>query len=132
MSDIQSSDSSKLCSLEGDGRPDLPLSLLDQLLVSEIVPLEAKIKSIESWQEELAEVRSPSAAQVELEKHLAAAKRLLLNELNRPSRLSSLVGRIRHWGERLALMSRRAHSKAVAPARILGTVATARSPVTGL
>jgi len=36
-------------------RHNLPLTLLDRLLGSAVVPLEAKLKAIESWRRELAD-----------------------------------------------------------------------------
>ena len=59
---------------------DLPLSLLDRLIESRIVSYEAKIKSIESWQRELADLQSDNPRTLDLEYRLALAKRALTRQ----------------------------------------------------
>jgi hypothetical protein len=52
---------------------NLPLSLLDRLLASEIVPLEAKLSAIESWRRELADAAPPDTMLDALSSRLAHA-----------------------------------------------------------
>jgi hypothetical protein len=71
---------------------DFPLSILARLLASEIVPLKAKIKAVESWRREVAEARSNAPGTCKLEKHLATASRFLKQQ-----RLKSMVLRALCW-----------------------------------
>jgi hypothetical protein len=52
---------------------DLPLSLLDRLLQSRIVPLQAKIEAVTRWQDELTEAASVDPLAIQLEQRLASA-----------------------------------------------------------
>jgi len=65
------------CKLANDAEFDLPPSILDRLLASEIVPLAAKIKAVESWRLEVAEAHSRNPNTLALQRRLAAASRLL-------------------------------------------------------
>jgi hypothetical protein len=60
---------------------DLPLPLLDRLLASRVVPLQAKINAIDRWRDELTEADSIDPRVRELENRLAMAYVLL----NKPS-----------------------------------------------
>ncbi len=71
---------------------DFPYSLLTRLLVSEIVPLQAKIKAIESWRHELAESRSFDPHARELQARLAIASRVL-----RTQRLKQVTMKTANW-----------------------------------
>jgi hypothetical protein len=73
---------------------DLPPVILERLLASRIVPLDAKLKAIESWRREVAESRDPQAR--ELERRLAAAYRSLqFQRLKAPA--SALAGWFGRW-----------------------------------
>ena len=52
---------------------DLPISLLDRLLASRIVPLQAKLEAIARWREELSEAASVEPRARQLQQHLAMA-----------------------------------------------------------
>jgi hypothetical protein len=65
---------------------DFPRPLLDRLLASEIVPLQAKIEAIRSWRGELAQAHSLDPRTRELQHCLAKAHWLL-----RRQRLTSAV-----------------------------------------
>lgn len=94
---------------EWDVEFDLPISLLDRLLVSRIVSLEAKIKSIESWQRELEEAHSRNPRTVELKRRLALARETLSRQpsdvaVGKTSRHSPL-GLLRRISERARRLS---------------------------
>ena len=55
----------------------LTLDLVDRLLASKIVPREAKLAAVESWQRELASMREKRRDCRRLERRLAAASRVL-------------------------------------------------------
>jgi hypothetical protein len=60
-----------------NGSAMLTPSLLDRLLASTLVPREAKVAAIESWQRELAQAPIRDALHRQLEQRLAEASRLL-------------------------------------------------------
>ena len=98
---------------------DLPVSVLDRLIKSRIVPREAKLKSIESWQRELAECSSNSRRTLELANRLALAKNYLVGRplcaaIERPFGLTARM--LRWWNtDRSELAS--AHAGRPAPRR---------------
>jgi len=98
---------------------DLPVSVLDRLIKSRIVPREAKLKSIESWQRELAECSSNSRRTLELANRLALAKNSLVGRplraaIERPFGLTARM--LRWWNtDRSELAS--AHAGRPAPRR---------------
>ena len=55
----------------------LTLDLVDRLLASTIVPREAKLAAVESWQREMASMRDKRQDCRRLERRLAAASRVL-------------------------------------------------------
>jgi hypothetical protein len=69
---------------------NLPLSLLDRLLKSTVVPLEAKIKAVERWRLEIAEAHSSAPAIRELRSRLAHARHFLELQRSAASDASSL------------------------------------------
>jgi hypothetical protein len=52
---------------------DLPISLLDRLLASRIVPLQAKLEAVARWRDELTEAASVEPRARQLQQHLAMA-----------------------------------------------------------
>jgi len=58
-------------------QPNLPLALLDRLLGSDIVPLEAKRSAIESWRRELADASVAETVLDALSSRLAHAETYL-------------------------------------------------------
>ena len=60
-------------------RFDLPIPLLDRLLASCIVPLEAKIRAIDSWRDELIKANSVDPHVLELQERLRQAYSFLKN-----------------------------------------------------
>lgn len=78
---------------------DLPISLLDRLLASRIVSLDAKIKSIESWQRELEDALSCNPRTLELKRRLALARETLSGQRYSPRRL------LRRLTERIGWLS---------------------------
>ena len=74
---------------------DLPIPLLDRLLASRIVPLQAKIRAIDSWQDELTEANSDDPRVLELRERLAMAHAFLKNSngYRRSSQSSAFVSR---------------------------------------
>ena len=52
---------------------DLPVPLLERLLASRVVPLQAKIEAIARWRDELMEAKSIDPRASELEKLLSMA-----------------------------------------------------------
>jgi hypothetical protein len=52
---------------------DLPVPLLERLLASRVVPLQAKIEAIARWRDELMEVKSIDPRASELEERLSMA-----------------------------------------------------------
>jgi hypothetical protein len=78
---------------------DLPLSLLRRLVESRIVPTEAKIRSIESWQRELAGYPSNNPRMLDLINRLELAKSAVLGQRRHRSheRFFRLTTRVRRW-----------------------------------
>jgi hypothetical protein len=71
---------------------DLPLALLDRLLASRIVPLQAKIRAVDSWRDELKEARSIDPRARELDERLAMACAFLKKQ-----RLKLAAARVFDW-----------------------------------
>jgi hypothetical protein len=56
----------------------LPLTLLDRLIASRLVPLDAKLAAIEGWRRELATLRSLNPMQAQLYQRLTRARQKLV------------------------------------------------------
>ena len=73
---------------------DFPPELLERLLASRIVPVQAKIEAIQSWRRELAEADCHDVRVHELEEGLARAERMLKRQTFR-SLVAGAASRIR-------------------------------------